>query len=62
MSVLQQLNQPELNWPGNDRTDMVRGTDRSETPAASWPPERPTGSVRMDRPCLISRTATYGPV
>ena len=47
MSVLQQLNQPELNWPGNDRTEMVRGTDRSETPAASWPPENPTGSVQL---------------
>ena len=47
MSVSQQLNQPELNWPGNDRTEMVRGTDRSETPAASWPPESPTGPVQL---------------
>jgi RNA-directed DNA polymerase len=47
VSVSQQLNQPELNWPGNDRTERVRGTDRSETPAASWPPESPTGSVRL---------------
>ena len=47
MSVSQQLNQPELNWSATDRAGMVRGTDRSETPAASRSPESPTGSVRL---------------
>ena len=47
MSVLQQLNQHELNWSENDRATMARGADRSETPAASWPPESPTESVRL---------------
>ena len=47
MSVSQQLNQPELNWSATDRADRVRGTDRSETPAASRSPDSPTGSVRL---------------
>lgn len=47
MSVLQQLNQPELNWSATDRVHMTRGTGRSETFAASRMPERPTGSVRL---------------
>ena len=47
MSVLQQLNQPELNWSETDRVDMTRGTGRSETLTASRRSERPTGSARL---------------
>jgi RNA-directed DNA polymerase len=47
MSVLQQLNQPELNWTESDRICMVGGTACSETLVASRPPESPTESVQL---------------
>ena len=47
MSVSQQLNQPELNWHVSAPTVPVRHPRRSETPAASRPPESPTGTIQL---------------
>ena len=47
MSVLQQLNQPELNWPVSVPTVSAERPGRSETPAASRPPESPTGELQL---------------